>query len=122
MTEPTIVRSRRKPPVPPPNNGKPSDETVPLHLLEAVQALRDGDFSVRLPLGWTGIHGRIAEAFNQAITRQQLIAHEVSRLSVSVGKDGKLKQRMSVPGAIGGWSAEVECFRQGAPLVRLGHF
>jgi HAMP domain-containing protein/signal transduction histidine kinase/DNA-binding response OmpR family regulator len=113
MTEPTIVRGRRKPPLHRLKNGRPSDETVetvPLHLLEAVQSLRDGDFSVRLPLGWTGIHGRIAEAFNQAITRQQLIAREVSRLSVAVGKDGKLKQRMSVPGAIGGWSAEVECF------------
>ena len=30
------------------------------------------------------------------------------RLSVTVGKEGRLKQRMSVPGAIGGWAAKVD--------------
>jgi hypothetical protein len=37
-------------------------------ILAAVVAFRDGDFSVRLPLSWTGIEGRIAEVLNQ--TRQ----------------------------------------------------
>jgi HAMP domain-containing protein len=52
--------------------------------------------------------GRIAEAFNQALAHEDRIAQEVSRLSSTVGKEGRLKQRMSVPGAIGGWAAEVD--------------
>jgi HAMP domain-containing protein/signal transduction histidine kinase/DNA-binding response OmpR family regulator len=74
----------------------------------AVRALRDGDFSVRLPLGWDGTDGQIAEAFNEALAHQDRIAREVTRLSVAVGKEGRLKQRMSVPGAVGGWAANVD--------------
>src|SRR5262245_61824503 len=63
-------------------------------ILSAVVAFRDGDFSVRLPLNWPGIEGRIAEAFNQTIAQEERIANEVTRLSVTVGKEGRLKQRL----------------------------
>ena len=76
-------------------------------LLAAVAAFRDGDFSVRLPADWAGTEGRIAEAFNQALGYEDRIAQEVARLSVSVGKDGRLQQRMTVPGAAGGWATKV---------------
>jgi len=71
-------------------------------------AFRDGDFSVRLPLDWASTDGRIAEAFNQAIAHEDHIAQEVLRLSVTVGKEGRLKQRMSVPGAVGGWATKID--------------
>ncbi len=77
-------------------------------LLQALTAFRDGDFKVRLPTNWGGIEGRIAETFNQALGHEQRISEEVARLSVSVGKDGRLAQRMSVPGALGGWSVKVD--------------
>jgi len=77
-------------------------------LLAAVVAFRDGNFSVRLPADWPGTDGRIAEAFNQAIGFEDRIAEEVERLSTQVGKEGRLKQRLSVPGALGGWATKVE--------------
>jgi HAMP domain-containing protein/signal transduction histidine kinase/DNA-binding response OmpR family regulator len=77
-------------------------------LLSAIQAFRDGNFAVRLPGNWLGIDGRIAEAFNQAIDHEEHISNEIKRLSVSVGKEGRLKQRMSLPGAIGGWASKTE--------------
>jgi HAMP domain-containing protein/signal transduction histidine kinase/DNA-binding response OmpR family regulator len=77
-------------------------------LLAALVAFRDGDFSVRLPADWDGMEGRIAEAFNQAIANEDRIAREVARLSVSVGKEGRLAQRMSMPGAIGQWAQRVD--------------
>ena len=83
-------------------------ETRAQQLLAAVVAFRDGDFSVRLPAGWTGTDGQIAEAFNRALSHEDRIAREVSRLSVTVGKEGRLTQRMSVPGAIGGWATTVD--------------
>ena len=73
-------------------------------LLSAIIAFRDGNFSVRLPVDWDGTDGRIAEAFNQTISHEDRIANEVTRLSMIVGEEGRLKQRMSVPGAIGGWA------------------
>src|ERR1700712_5261057 len=77
-------------------------------LLTALVAFRDGDFSVRLPADWTGMDARIAEAFNQAIGQKDRISKEVTRLSATVGKEGRLKQRMSLPGAIGGWAFEAD--------------
>ena len=77
-------------------------------ILTAMTAFRDGDFSVRLPNTWVGLDGRLAEAFNQALSQEQRIATEVARLSNTVGRDGRLRQRMSVPGAVGGWAMTVD--------------
>ena len=77
-------------------------------MLAAVTALRDGDFSARLPTEWEATDFRIAQAFNQAIANADRISREVGRISDSVGKDGRLKQRLSLPGAIGGWATTVD--------------
>ncbi len=77
-------------------------------ILKAIVAFRDGDFSVRLPADWPGIEGRIAEAFNQTIGREEVISREVRRLSATVGKEGRLKQRMSLPGAVGDWAVKTD--------------
>src|ERR1700761_9823106 len=77
-------------------------------LLMAMMAFRDGDFSVRLPADWPGVDGRIAEAFNQSLAHEGRISREVARLSVTVGKEGRLKQRMTLPGAVGGWAEKVD--------------
>src|ERR1700677_3965409 len=66
-------------------------------ILAAMMAFRDGTFSERLPTEWAGTEGRIAEAFNQVIGHEDRIAREVARLSVTVGKEGRIKQRMAVP-------------------------
>jgi HAMP domain-containing protein len=111
MTEATLARPRKKPAAHFTNGKSGLNETPEgrsLQFLEAVRALRDGDFSVRLPVGWSGTDGQIAEAFNQALAHQDRITREVSRLSLAVGKEGRLKQRMSVPGAIGGWATNVD--------------
>jgi hypothetical protein len=36
-------------------------------LLQVLTAVKKGDFSVRLPPGWTGIDGKIADALNDII-------------------------------------------------------
>ncbi|MDR7332250.1 HAMP domain-containing protein [Roseateles asaccharophilus] len=77
-------------------------------VLAALSAFRDGDFSVRLPGDWDGVDGQIAAAFNQITAQEARIATEVARLSVTVGKEGRLKHRMSLPGSLGGWAAKVE--------------
>jgi HAMP domain-containing protein len=116
MSETTIARPRKKSPLATFTNGKSKLKSVSedaagmrsVQLLEAVRALRDGDFAVRLPTGWAGTDGQIAEAFNQALAHQDRITREVTRLSMVVGKEGRLKQRMSVPGAVGGWAGNVD--------------
>ena len=76
-------------------------------LLSALLSLRNGDFTVRLPSDLTGVNGKIADAFNEIAAVSDRRARETARMSRMVGKEGKLKQRMSVPGVVGGWADEV---------------
>ncbi|WP_229676107.1 HAMP domain-containing protein [Polaromonas eurypsychrophila] len=77
-------------------------------ILAAMMALSDGDFQARLPSDWSGTDGRIAEAFNQAIRYAGHVTSEAERVRTTVGKEGRLSQRMSAPGAIGGWADQVQ--------------
>ena len=43
-------------------------------LLHALQRVRSGDFSVQLPGDWTGLDGKIADAFNEIVAANQKIA------------------------------------------------
>src|SRR3989449_3001338 len=77
------------------------------NLLMAMLAFRDGDFEVRMPSSLMGIEGKIADAFNELVRFSDRRARETVRVSRAVGKEGKLKQRMSVPEGVGGWAHEV---------------
>src|SRR5499427_4268094 len=89
---------------------KASVEARSKRILAAMVAFRDGNFSARLPSDWEGIDGRIAAAFNQGVSHEDQVSREIARLSRTVGLEGRLKQRMSVPGASGGWAAKVDGF------------
>ena len=76
-------------------------------LLRALQAMRDGDFSVRLPGDQVGIAGKIADTFNEIVSSNQLLAHELERSGQIVGREGKTRHRMAMAGRRGAW-AEME--------------
>ncbi len=77
-------------------------------LLAALRSFKKGDFSVRLPMGLTGIEGEIADTFNDVVEMNQLMAKEFERLGTVVGKEGKIGQRGKVAGATGGWATSVD--------------
>ena len=74
-------------------------------LLRALQAVRDGDFSVRLPSDQTGIAGKLADTFNEIVSANQRMARELERVGQIVGKDGKTRQRVSIDRRSGAWGA-----------------
>ena len=78
-------------------------------LLAALSGLLKGDASVRLPLHWSGVSGKVADAFNAVVQQNADMADELIRLRQVVGKEGKLKQRASLQGARGFWGESVEC-------------
>jgi HAMP domain-containing protein/CheY-like chemotaxis protein/signal transduction histidine kinase len=88
-------------------NGHRQEEGFSRELLGALLRFRAGDFSVRLAADYSGIHGKIADAFNEVLTVSQRRSDEITRVCRVVGKEGKLKQRMRVPTAVGGWADEV---------------
>src|SRR5579862_5419295 len=57
-------------------------------LLRALQAVRDGDFSVRLAGDQTGLAGKIADTFNEIVTCNQRLALELERAGqiVEIGR------------------------------------
>ena len=62
-------------------------------LLAALTALKKGDFSVRLPISWTGVAGKVADTFNDVIELNERMANELGRLGREVGREGRINQR-----------------------------
>ncbi|MGC1619329.1 MAG: HAMP domain-containing protein [Candidatus Acidiferrum sp.] len=72
-------------------------------LLSSLQTMRDGDFSVRLPGTWTGLSGKLADTFNEIVSSNQQIAHELRRVGQVVGKEGKTRERTQFHQPRGAW-------------------
>src|SRR5207344_87379 len=73
-------------------NGSPAFE---LHeLLHALQAMRVGDFSVRMAGDRTGIEGKIADTFNEIVSANQRMAQQLDRVGQLVGREGKARHRV----------------------------
>src|SRR5438876_529988 len=80
--------------------GRPHDGIDQKVLLSALTALKKGNFSVRLPVEWTGIAGRISDALNDVIELNEKMARELERLSRVVGKEGKITHRAEATTAL----------------------
>ena len=72
-------------------------------LLQALQKVRAGDFSVRLPGDLTGIEGKIADTFNDIVLANERMAAELKRVGLAVGKRGQTSQRVRFQPLGGDW-------------------
>ena len=72
-------------------------------LLAALQAVRVGDFSVRMSGDRLGIEGKIADTFNEIVAANQRMAQQLERVGQRVGKEGKTKQRVRFGVSSGAW-------------------
>jgi HAMP domain-containing protein/signal transduction histidine kinase/CheY-like chemotaxis protein len=80
------------------------DEAV---LLGVLSDVKNGDFGVRMPLGWTGVPGKIADCLNEVIAANETLGIELARVSRVVGQEGQLSQRVSLRGS-GAWFESTE--------------
>ncbi|HEV2207727.1 MAG TPA: HAMP domain-containing protein [Verrucomicrobiae bacterium] len=76
-------------------------------VLSALMAIKQGDFSVRLPVAWTGLAGKVADVFNDVAEMMSHSTAELSRISRVVGKEGRIQERMTLGHVTGGWSERV---------------
>ncbi len=81
------------------------DEAV---LLGVLSDLKNGDFTARMPVDWTGTAGKVADTLNDIVTANQTLGLELARVSRVVGKEGKLSQRVAVRGSDGVWSESID--------------
>jgi HAMP domain-containing protein/CheY-like chemotaxis protein/signal transduction histidine kinase len=77
-------------------------------LLRTLTSMRKGDFKVRMPVEFTGSHGKIADTLNDILDLNERTADEVEKIANVVGKEGKLNQRAQVPNAGGQWAVITE--------------
>jgi HAMP domain-containing protein/CheY-like chemotaxis protein/signal transduction histidine kinase len=72
-------------------------------LLHALQAMRVGDFSVRMAGDQVGIMGKVADTFNEIVAANQRMAKQLERVGQVVGREGKTRQRVRFGLASGAW-------------------
>ena len=76
-------------------------------LLAVLTAVRKGDFSVRMQVTRTGLAGKVVDKLNEIVELNQDMAHELDRVSIAVGKEGRITQRAQLTGAGGSWAASL---------------
>ena len=72
-------------------------------LLQALQAVRAGDFSARLPTDQIGLPGKIGDAFNDIVSANERMAQQLERVGQIVGKEGKTRKRVQLGVTAGAW-------------------
>ena len=72
-------------------------------LLFALQSARDGDFSIRLPSDWTGLYGKVADAFNDIVSVNQRMSQQLHLAGQYVGREGKTRHRLRLGAIQGAW-------------------
>jgi HAMP domain-containing protein/CheY-like chemotaxis protein/nitrogen-specific signal transduction histidine kinase len=79
-------------------------EIFDLHrMLQALQTVRVGDFSVRLPGDGTGLSGKIADTFNEIVAANERMAKQLEYVGQVVGREGKTRQRVKLGLSDGAW-------------------
>lgn len=73
-------------------------------LLDAFQAMRRGEFSVRLRGNQTGLAGKIADAFNDIVAANGRMAEQLEHVGQVVGRDGKTRTRVRFGLSDGAWA------------------
>ena len=72
-------------------------------LLRTLTSMKKGDFSVRMPVEFVAVQGKIADTLNDILDLNERTASEIDRIANVVGKEGKLNQRAQLPAVSGQW-------------------
>jgi CheY-like chemotaxis protein/HAMP domain-containing protein len=76
---------------------------VLVEMLQALQAVKAGDFTVRMSGDWDGLPGKIADVFNDIVATNQRMAGQLQRVGDVVGKEGLTNPRVKLGLAHGAW-------------------
>jgi hypothetical protein len=71
------------------------------YLLEVLTEVKNGNFSVRMPIDREGLGGKICDTINDIISLNEKMMLEFTKAGNTIGKQGKLTQRIEVPNAKG---------------------
>jgi HAMP domain-containing protein/signal transduction histidine kinase/CheY-like chemotaxis protein len=90
-----------------PSNYEDSSLVDDKELLRILLQVRNGNFTVRMPIGEVGVKGRVYDTLNEIISLNEEMMREFTKAGNTIGKQGKLTQRIEVPNAKGSWATGV---------------
>ncbi len=77
-------------------------------LLKVLTEVKNGNFSVRMPIDQVGLSGKICDTLNEIISLNEKMMTEFTRAANTIGKQGKLTQRIELPSGKGAWNTGVD--------------
>ncbi|HYF70145.1 MAG TPA: HAMP domain-containing protein [Ohtaekwangia sp.] len=77
-------------------------------LLRVLTEVKNGNFTVRMPLDQEGLTGKICDTLNDIISMNDRMTEEFTRAGNTIGKQGKLTERIELPNSHGSWSKGVD--------------
>ncbi|HEY0030003.1 MAG TPA: HAMP domain-containing protein [Bacteroidia bacterium] len=112
---PAVIKNKDKINV----NGKQSKEKIVLEetavnsldineLLSILTEVKSGNFDVKMPINKLGISGKVCDTLNEIISMNKKLVREFSKARNTIGKEGKLNQRIVIPYSEGEWKTGVE--------------
>jgi HAMP domain-containing protein/signal transduction histidine kinase/CheY-like chemotaxis protein len=85
------------------------DQLDARELLRVLAEVREGNFTVRMPLDKVGLSGKICDTLNQIISLNEVLMEELEKARNTIGKKGHLNHRVSLPRyARGSWANGVD--------------
>ena len=79
------------------------DDALLADVLEALDALGKGDFTVRMSTRANGRAGQVAKAFNRVADLNSRLSKDLGRVGRVVGREGRMTERLALEGAGGSW-------------------
>lgn len=81
-------------------------------LLEVLREVKNGNFAVRLPSDEIGMTGKVFDTLNDVIAMNEKMMEEFTKARNTIGKEGKLTQRITLPSTKGSWSQGVNSLNE----------
>ena len=92
-----------------PKNVAFSDELDNRELLKILSEVRQGNFSVRMPIDKMGLSGKICDTLNEIFSLNEALVEELMQARHTIGKQGHLNHRVALPRyAKGSWASSVD--------------
>jgi len=77
-------------------------------LFKVLTEVKNGNFNVRMPIDQVGLSGKICDTLNEIISINEKMMQEFTRAGNTIGKQGKLTQRIESPAAKGSWATGID--------------
>ncbi len=85
-----------------------ADKASAKELLRVLTEVKNGNFTVRMPIDEVGVNGKIYDTLNEIISLNEKMMLEFTRAGNTIGKQGKLTKRIETPSAKGSWREGVD--------------